>query len=312
MAVRKDAPGPRRRKAAAGAQRGLVTAAYGRRYRVELDSGALVDCVTRGKTRDVACGDRVTVAPTGPGQAVIESTEPRASLFYRSDPYRQKFFAANVSQIIVVVAPVPSVHRELLDRCLVAAEHEGIASLIALNKSDLPGHCAAAAALADYRALGYRVLSLSAKQDVSVLLPYLIGHVSVLVGQSGMGKSTIINRLVPDAVARVGTLSEALDSGRHTTTHAELYHLASGADVIDSPGMQEFGLNHIEPRDIAAGYVELRPYLGQCRFRDCLHLQEPGCEIAAACAAGRISAQRVESYRRLVDERLKQAKIALY
>jgi ribosome biogenesis GTPase len=110
----------------------------------------------------------------------------------------------------------------------------------------------------------------------------------------------------------VGELSEALAAGRHTTTHAELYHLEPGADVIDSPGMQEFGLNHIEPRDIAEGYLEFRPQLGLCRFRDCLHLQEPGCEITAACAAGRVSAQRVESYRRLVDERLKQAKINAY
>ncbi|MGE5524638.1 MAG: ribosome small subunit-dependent GTPase A [Rhodospirillaceae bacterium] len=311
--MKNSAPDTRRRKAAsAETRRGLITAAYGRRYRVELDGGALLDCVTRGKTRDVACGDRVAVRATGPGQGVIEETEPRTSLFYRSDPYREKFFAANVTQIIIVVAPVPSVHRELLDRCLVAAEHEGIASLIALNKSDLPGHAAASAALADYRALGYRVVSLSAKRDVDVLRPYLKGNVSVLVGQSGMGKSTIINRLVPDAAARVGALSEALASGRHTTTHAELYHLEPGADVIDSPGMQEFGLSHIEPRDIAAGYLEFRPLLGQCRFRDCLHLQEPGCEITAACAAGRVSAQRVESYRRLVDERLRQAKLTAY
>jgi len=311
--LKHNAPDTRRRKAtSAPQQRGLVTAAYGRRYRVELEDGALLDCVTRGKTRDVACGDRVTVAATGPGQAVIEATEPRSSVFYRSDPYRQKFFAANVTQIIIVVAPVPSVHRELLDRCLVAAEHEGIASLIALNKSDLPAHESASAGLADYRALGYRVVSLSAKHDVGVLRPYLKGHVTVLVGQSGMGKSTIVNRLVPEAAARVGALSEALEAGRHTTTHAELYHLEPGADVIDSPGMQEFGLNHIEPRDIASGYLEFRPLLGQCRFRDCLHLQEPGCGITAACAAGRVSAQRVQSYRRLVDERLKQAKINAY
>lgn len=311
--MKTSAPDAKRRKAAVvPRQRGLVVAAYGRRYRIELPDGLLLDCVTRGKTRDVACGDRVLIGATGPGQGVIEETEPRSSLFYRSDPYRQKFFAANVTQIIVVIAPVPSVHRELLDRCLVAAEHEGIAALIALNKQDLPGHGAASAALADYRALGYRVVSLSAKQDVSVLRAFLQGHVSVLVGQSGMGKSTIVNRLVPDAAARVGALSEALDAGRHTTTHAELYHLEPGADVIDSPGMQEFGLNHIEPRDIAAGYVEFRPLLGLCRFRDCLHLQEPGCEITAACAAGRVRGQRVESYRRLVDERLKQAKLTAY
>lgn len=312
MAVKPQAGGRNRRKAAGAAQRGLVVAAYGRRYRVELESGALADCVTRGKTHDVACGDHVGVAPTGPGQGVIESVEPRTSLFYRSDPYRQKYFAANVTQIVVVVAPVPSVHRELIDRCLVAAEHAGIAALIALNKSDLPGHAAAAAALEDYRRLGYRVVSFSAKHDVSPLVRHLQSHVSVLVGQSGMGKSTIINRIAPHAAARVGELSEALASGRHTTTHAELYHLAPGTDVIDSPGMQEFGLSHIPPQALAAGYVDLRPLLGGCRFRDCLHLQEPGCAIAAACEDGRVSAQRLASYRRLVDERLRQQKLDLY
>jgi ribosome biogenesis GTPase len=310
--LKQDKPERARKSGSRPRMRGLVVAAYGRRYRVELEDGTVLGCVTRGKTRDVACGDRVQVAATGGGQGVIEDVEPRASLFYRSDPFRQKFFAANVTQIIVVAAPVPAVHRELLDRCLVAAEHEGIASLIVLNKSDLPEHAAASADLADYRDLGYRMVSLNAKQNVEPLRSCLAGHVSVLVGQSGMGKSTIINRLVPDAAARIGELSEALDSGKHTTTHAELYHLAPGADVIDSPGMQEFGVSHIAPRELASGYVEFRPLLGECRFRDCLHLQEPGCAIAAACAAGRLSARRVESYRRLVDERLKQDKLRPY
>jgi ribosome biogenesis GTPase / thiamine phosphate phosphatase len=286
-----------------------VIGAYGRRYRVELQDGSRLDCVTRGKARDVACGDWVAVVRTASDQGVIEGVERRASLFYRSDPYRQKFFAANVSQVVVVVAPVPSVHRELLDRCLVAAEHEGIASLIVLNKSDLPGHPAASEALADYRALGYRVVSLCARGNVGPLKPFLRDQISVLVGQSGMGKSTIINRLVPDAAARVGELSAALDAGRHTTTHAQLYHLAEGGDIVDSPGMQEFGLSHVEASDIAAGYVEFRALIGRCRFRDCLHLQEPGCAITAACRAGSISARRLESYRRLVDERLRQSKM---
>ena len=285
----------------------LVTAAYGRRYRVERADGALLDCVTRGKTRDVACGDRVRVAVTGDAQGVIESIEPRTSRFYRSDAYREKVFAANVTQVVVVVAPVPSPHLALLDRCLVAAEDAGIATLIALNKSDLPEYGAVSAQLDLYRDLGYRVLSVSAKHDVSALLPLLEHHATVLVGQSGMGKSTLVNRLVPQASARVATISEALDSGRHTTTHAELYHLAGGGDIIDSPGMQEFGVHHIEPRDIGPAYVEFRPWLGRCRFRDCLHLQEPGCEIAAACAAGHITPQRLDSYRKLAAERLRQA-----
>ena len=296
------------RKTAAPAQPGRVVAAYGRRFRVEVADGALFDCVTRGKTRDVACGDRVHVAQTGPGLAVIESVAPRTSLFYRSDVFREKFFAANVSQIVAVVAPVPTPHFDLLDRCLVAAEHAGIAAFIVANKNDKPEFAAFWTALAVYRNLGYRTLPLNAKADVTMLAPLLAQEVSILVGQSGMGKSTIINRLVPDAAARTGALSTALDSGTHTTTHAELFHLPGGGDIVDSPGMQAFGLNHIEPRELAEGYRELRPLAAECRFRDCLHLQEPGCAVNAAVAAGRITALRYGSYRRLVEERLAQEK----
>lgn len=278
-------------------------AAYGRRFLVELADASALDCVTRGRRAALACGDRVSVAARGPGQGVIEALAPRSTLLYRSDRARQKLIAANVTQIVIVVAPVPSYYEDLLNRCLAAAEHGGMSALIALNKSDLPQAAAALAALEPYRGLGYRVVSLSAKRDLAPLLPHLKGRTSVLVGQSGMGKSTIINALIPEAAVRVAEVSAALDSGRHTTTHARLYHLDAVSHIVDSPGLQEFGLHHLEPDELAHAFVEFRPHLGHCRFRDCRHVTEPGCAIAAACQRGQISEQRLESYRGLVRGR---------
>jgi ribosome biogenesis GTPase len=191
---------------------------------------------------------------------------------------------------------------DLVNRCLAAAEHEGLKPLILLNKSDLPQAREAAAALEPYRRLGYPVTALSAKRDAAALLPYLHGETSALVGQSGMGKSTLINALLPDAAARVAEVSAALDSGRHTTTHARLYHLDPATHIIDSPGLQEFGLHHLDQAALESAFVEFRSRLGQCRFRDCRHMSEPGCAVAAACERGEIGASRLESYRRLVRE----------
>ena len=189
----------------------------------------------------MACGDRVTVARTAGGQGVIEAVAPRATLLYRSDRARQKLVAANVTQIVIVVAPVPAFDEDLVNRCLAAAEHGGMAALIALNKVDLPQAPAALRSLELYRGLGYRLVALSAKRDMGPLVSHLKGQTSVLVGQSGMGKSTIINGLLPAAAVRVAEISAALDSGRHTTTHTRLYHL-----------------DDVEPRHRLAGHAALR------------------------------------------------------
>jgi len=282
---------------------GQIVASFGRRFLVELADAAQLDCVTRGKREALACGDRVSVAVRGPGQGVIETVAPRTTLLYRSDQYRQKLVAANVTQIVIVVAPVPAIHEDLLNRCLAAAASGGIAALIALNKSDLPQAAVASERLELYRKLGYGVVAFSAKRDLAPLMPHLLGRTSVLVGQSGMGKSTLINALIPGASARVAELSTALASGRHTTTHARLFHLDAGSHLIDSPGMQEFGLHHLDASALEHAFVEFRPWLGQCRFRDCRHMTEPGCAISAACEEGKISRMRLESYRGLVRER---------
>lgn len=281
---------------------GLVVASHGRRHRVELADGTLLDCAVRGRRRDVVCGDRVTVAPDGSGRGVIEEVAPRASVLFRSDARREKVIAANVTQVAVVVAAVPPFDEDLVSRCLAAAEHGGLKALIVLNKIDLPESPGAREALAAYERLGYRVIAVSAKRDVAPLRERLAGEVSVLVGQSGMGKSTIVNMLVPDAAARTAEISAALGSGRHTTTHAKLYRLGAGTAIVDSPGMQIFGLHHLTPGDAVNAFVELRAYAGKCRFRDCRHLDEPGCAVAAACAEGRIAPGRLASYRKLARE----------
>lgn len=280
-------------------QQPIVVAAHGKRYDVELPDGTIISCVTRGKKSELACGDQVAIKHTGPNEGVIEDYLPRSSLLYRSNEYRKKFLAANVTQIIIVLAAKPSYYPELLDRCLVAAETEHIRPLILLNKADLPESAESLATLKQYQTLGYDLLSLSAQENVAPLLPWLQGQTSILVGQSGMGKSTLVNALLPEAFAKTREISSALDSGKHTTTAARLYHLNAGSHLIDSPGLQEFGLAHLTSDEIEHAFVEFRPYLGKCRFNDCHHLNEPDCALHAAVKSGVISETRLQCYHRI-------------
>lgn len=272
---------------------GTLVAAFGRHYEIELADGRHVNAYPRGKKSIYACGDEVSVTADGH----IADHVPRRSLLYRSDDFRQKLIAANATQLVLVVATEPSFSDMLLTRAVLAAEHEGIGVLIVLNKSDLTAALPAARVqLAPYAALGYRIVELSAKQDASTLAPFLAGETSVLVGQSGMGKSTLTNALIPEAGAATREISAALDSGKHTTTHARLYRLPGGGALIDSPGLQEFGLAHLTREEIEFAFVDFRPHLGNCRFRDCQHRAEPDCAIKAAVASGAIHPRRYEHY----------------
>ena len=281
---------------------GLVVASYGKRYEVELTDKARISCVTRGKKTDLACGDIVNIKLTDKAEGVVESSQPRKSLLYRSNAFKSKILASNVTQIIIVLATQPSFYEALLNRCLVAAEAAKIKPLIVLNKCDLAGADDAKNRLKLYQDLGYQVLHLSAKQDIATLKPYLVNHQSVLVGQSGMGKSTIINALLPNQNVRTQIMSEALDSGKHTTTATHLYHLDSKSSLIDSPGLQEFGLNHLSQEELELAFIEFRPYLGKCRFNNCKHSHEPDCAVMNAVNKGQISSVRLGFYQGLAHE----------
>jgi ribosome biogenesis GTPase len=275
---------------------GLVVATQRRHFTVALDDGDRVPCLLKGRAMQVACGDRVDVA-RAPGGAVIEAVAPRTTLVYRSDAFNEKLVAANATQIAGVVAPDISVDLELVHRWIIAAEADGCRFIVVANKRDLPGFDALRERLATVGALGYQIVECAATQDVAPLLPWLEHQRTVLVGQSGMGKSTLVNALAPSAGARVGEISASLRSGRHTTSAAALYRMPALGDdgwIVDSPGMKAFGLAHVSAGALEQAFVELRPYLGHCRFRDCRHDREPGCAVIAAVEAGHVQPFRVD------------------
>ena len=289
---------------------GLVIAAHGRHYLVAPEDGSpMLQCFPRGKRSEVAVGDRVIYEPTSADQGVIVEIGERRNLLYRSDQYKSKLFAANLDQLLIVLATEPHFSEDLLGRALVAAEANELKPLIVLNKIDVTGALGGARKrLEPYRALGYTVVEVSIKTQPDAarpaLLEHLQGHSTLLLGQSGMGKSTLVNLLIPDAEVATREISTALNSGRHTTTFTRLYPLpgADGGALIDSPGFQEFGLHHLTEGRLERAFPEFRPLLPNCRFYNCHHLQEPGCAILEAVADGRIRRERHALYAQLVHE----------
>ncbi len=291
-------------------RQGLIVAAHGRHYLAQAD-GQLWQCVTRGKRSDVATGDRVRFHPTSADQGVIEAILPRTTLLYRSDQFKSKLLAANVSQLFIVVATEPGFSDDLVSRSLVAAEAAGIRAYLLLNKIDLDAQREAARErVASYAALGYPVHEVSAKDDPSqtleILRPLLQGQSTILIGQSGMGKSSLVNLLVPDADIAVREISRRLDSGKHTTTFTRLYTIDETTSVIDSPGFQEFGLYHLSEGMLERAFPEFAPHLGLCRFYNCHHVAEPGCAILQAVSEDKIDAARHQLYLQLRHESLQK------
>jgi ribosome biogenesis GTPase len=306
-------------------EQGLVIAGHGRHVWVETPDGRRLICHPRGKKGQAVVGDRVLWQATE-DEGTIEKVEPRDNLFYRQDEIRTKSFAANLDQILILIAAEPEYSESQLARALIAAEAERIEPIIALNKSDLAQPFAQAwHRLGPYRDMGYTVLPLALKprtaqspaaacealsenEGLKVLEPLLTGKTTLVLGPSGAGKSTLINRIVPDAQVLTNEISTALNSGKHTTTSTSLYWVGGfrKTAVIDSPGFQEFGLNHIEPMLLAGLMPDIKAHAGNCKFYNCTHLHEPGCGVLAALKplsgpAG-VSARRHKIYSDLFAE----------
>lgn len=268
---------------------GLVVASYGRHFLVESPEGERRICHPRGKKSLAVVGDRV-LWQSSADEGTIEGLAPRRNLFYRQDEIRTKAFAANLDQVLILVAAEPEFSEQQLTRALIAAQAEGITALVALNKSDVqPAFDRAWSRLAPYRHLGCTMLGLQLTapqgEDRDRLLAHLTGKTTLVLGPSGAGKSTLINLLVPGAAVQTGEISQALNSGRHTTTRTTWYWVDAPARqtaLIDSPGFQEFGLHHIPPAQLARCMPDLAAHVADCRFYNCSHLQEPGCAVRGA------------------------------
>ena len=286
---------------------GLVVANFGAKLIVEDNNGVLHRCAGRRKLGTLVCGDRVRWQGEDQQDCAITDLEQRQSELARPDKNgRKKIIAANIDQFLIMTSPGLDFSTGLIDRYLITAETLGIHPLIIFSKIDLLEETQLMEfrqQLSTYETIGYPVILTSSKtaHGLDTLMPYLSNKTSIIVGKSGVGKSSLINQILPDAEARVGDISQATGKGTHTTTTARLYHLPGNkGDVIDSPGIREFGLWQITPRELAYGFREFRDYAEHCRFRDCLHRGEPGCAVAEAVSQGAITAPRYASYQRIL------------
>lgn len=301
----------------AGAQQGLVVAGFGRHVLVETADGQRIICHPRGKKGQALVGDRVRWLPSE-DEGTIEKIDERSNVFYRQDELRTKSFAANLDQILILIAADPEFSESQLTRALIAAEAAGITPIVALNKSDLAESFGRAwTKLSPYRAMGYQMLPLAIKpeRDRAVdtvqtdrLMALLGGKKTLVLGPSGSGKSSLTNLLVPTAKVLTAEISRALNSGKHTTTSTTLYWIdaARSAALIDSPGFQEFGLHHIEPMQLAQLMPDFKAHAQNCKFYNCTHLHEPGCGVISELKSGagpiNIGSNRYRLYSELFAE----------
>jgi len=289
-------------------QRGLIISHFGKQVDVEAlegpQQGEVIRCHLRTHLGQLVTGDEVIWRDGADKGVVVATSERRSELIRPTNHGELKPVAANIDRIIITFAIEPQPFANLIDRYLVAAELSGIEPVLLLNKSDLitdDNRTDIEALIKRYTDIGYSVILASTATEAGMqdLLAELEGHTSVFVGQSGVGKSSLINVLLPGVDIKVGALSEQTRKGRHTTTTARLFHLPSGGELIDSPGIREFALWHITEQSLIDGFVDFREFIGLCKFRDCQHEQEPGCELLAAVERGDINPSRLDSYRRI-------------
>ncbi len=291
-------------------QHGLIISHFGRQVDVEAlegeSKGEILRCHLRTHLGQLVTGDRVIWRRSPDSGVVVAALDRHSELLRPNNHGELKPVAANIDFIVIVIAVEPYAHANLIDRYLVAAEASDIEPVLLLNKADLlngENRQRLEPLLEQYRSLGYRTLQASTASSHSLdeLKALLADHISVFVGQSGVGKSSLINSLLPGADLRVGALSEQSRKGKHTTTTARLFHFPDGGDLIDSPGIREFGLWHMTEDQVLSGFRELADLQGHCRFRDCRHEQEPGCAFLEAVDNGSISEQRFNSYRQILN-----------
>ncbi|MEZ7831171.1 MAG: small ribosomal subunit biogenesis GTPase RsgA [Gammaproteobacteria bacterium] len=289
---------------------GRIISHYGQHVDVESllddDQGRLIRCTQRSNLPKLVTGDLVVWSDDGADGGVILALGQRRNFFGRPSPEGQfKAIAANIDSVLVVFASSPTPHVSLIDRYLVAIEQLHLTAVLVLNKLDLLNHEELTELdhmLSPYRSIGYPLYKVSAEdgRGMPELEQALANQTTILVGQSGVGKSSLLNKLNSGKLADVAPLSATWARGTHTTTTSSLYHMR-GFDLIDSPGIREFGLGHIDEQQVFDGFIEFRPFAGSCKFRDCSHTAEPDCAIQAALEAGQISIERVESYFRILD-----------
>lgn len=296
------------------AQEGQVISRFGQHADIEAADGSVQRCNLRRTIKSLVTGDRVVWRAAlqnneeGRVNGIVEAVHERESVLTRPDFYNGiKPIAANINQIVIVSAILPELSLNIIDRYLVACETLGVEPLIVLNKIDLlndESRDQVNDLMNIYRNIGYRVLEVSGytNEGIDALTAALAGRISIFAGQSGVGKSSLLNTLLPEnADILVNNVSDVSGLGQHTTTASRLYHFPHGGDVIDSPGVREFGLWHLTPEQVTQGYTEFRDYLGGCKFRDCKHGDDPGCALREAVENGEISAERFENYHRILE-----------
>jgi ribosome biogenesis GTPase len=286
----------------------LVLVSYGNRGIIEYEDGIRADCKYRRSVGRPFCGDQVEVDSTDATTNIVTAIRPRSNEFARANARKQKqIIAANLDQVLIVIAPQPEPSTDLAERYLVAVHSLGIQPVIVVNKAELlesgdDSHQGPLSRLAQYRELGYEVLTTSCKgaPGIDTMHSVLAGKTSILVGQSGVGKSSLVNEVIPDLDLQTGELSRVTGKGTHTTTTTIMYTLSCGGKLVDSPGVWEYGLWQMEQAELAGGFIDFHPFLGDCRFNDCRHAGEPACAIAEAVEQNKIRKWRYESYRRLL------------